>query len=277
MILVTKTSDQTRLRGIRSLLVRFLLKPWVRCASLLASLLFSRLSGWAGTEPNLSCLRFFSFHPSLPRFPASRLQLLCGFLRFPSSPPPSPIPSSFPFPSPLLLSFPSLLPSPFPYCVPSFASTPVLLPAPSPPPSTFTSPPPFRFRSRCRLRSRPGLRSLLPVPRTRLPPRYDARVKTPGPANGAVGCSQAPPPVCRNGDACGVCVSWTLTDRASTITSNILGCQSGAWLQIGTQFNGSHHGDNLPLRQTGIQITTISLPGPTNRGHRKHIRVSAMS
>ena len=26
----------------------------------------------------------------------------------------------------------------------------------------------------------------------------------PGLANGAVGCSQAPPPVCRDGDACGM-------------------------------------------------------------------------
>ena len=40
-----------------------------------------------------------------------------------------------------------------------------------------------------------------------LPPRYDALVQTPGLANGAVGCSQAPPPVCRDGDACGMEVS----------------------------------------------------------------------
>ena len=36
------------------------------------------------------------------------------------------------------------------------------------------------------------------------PPQYDALVQTPGLANGAVGSSQAPPPVCRVGDACGM-------------------------------------------------------------------------
>ena len=45
-----------------------------------------------------------------------------------------------------------------------------------------------------RLRSRPRLRSLLPVSRTGLPPRYDALLQTtPGLAHGTVGCSQAPP------------------------------------------------------------------------------------
>ena len=41
-----------------------------------------------------------------------------------------------------------------------------------------------------------------------------------------------------------VIVFFTLTDRASTIPSNIRGCQSGTWSQIGTKVNGSHHGDN---------------------------------
>ena len=50
----------------------------------------------------------------------------------------------------------------------------------------------------------------------------------------------------------------TLTDRASTIPSNIRGCQSGTWSQSGTKVNGSHHGDNPLLRQTGIQIATKS-------------------
>ena len=55
-----------------------------------------------------------------------------------------------------------------------------------------------------------------------------------------------------------VVVVFTLTDRASTIPSNIRGCQSGTWSQRGTKVNGSHHGDNPLLRQTGIQIATKS-------------------
>ena len=53
-------------------------------------------------------------------------------------------------------------------------------------------------------------------------------------------------------------VVFTLTDRASTIPSNIRGCQSGTWSQRGTKVNGSHHGDNPLLRPTGIQIVTKS-------------------
>ena len=49
-----------------------------------------------------------------------------------------------------------------------------------------------------------------------------------------------------------------LTDRASTIPSNIRGCQSGTWSQRGTKVNGSHHGDNPLLRPKGIQIATKS-------------------
>ena len=56
-----------------------------------------------------------------------------------------------------------------------------------------------------------------------------------------------------------VIVFFTLTDRASTIPSNIRGCQSGRWSQRGNKVNGSHHGDNPLLRPTGIQIATISL------------------
>ena len=60
------------------------------------------------------------------------------------------------------------------------------------------------------------------------------------------------------GNACCVVVVFTLTDRASTIPSNIRGCQSGTWSQRGTKVNGSHHGDNPLLRPTGIQIATKS-------------------
>ena len=55
-----------------------------------------------------------------------------------------------------------------------------------------------------------------------------------------------------------VVVFFTLTDRSSTIPSNIRGCQSGTWSQRGTKVNGSHHGDNPLLRPTGIQIATKS-------------------
>ena len=51
---------------------------------------------------------------------------------------------------------------------------------------------------------------------------------------------------------------FTSTDRASTIPSNIRGCQSGMWSQKGTKVNGSHHGDNPLLRPTWIQIATKS-------------------
>ena len=54
------------------------------------------------------------------------------------------------------------------------------------------------------------------------------------------------------------CVFFTLTDRASTIPSNIRGCQSGTGSQRGTKVNGSHHGDNPLHGPTGIQIATKS-------------------
>ena len=55
-----------------------------------------------------------------------------------------------------------------------------------------------------------------------------------------------------------VVVFFTLTDRASTIPSNIRGCQSGTWSRRGTKVNRSHHGENPLLRPTGIQIATKS-------------------
>ena len=66
-----------------------------------------------------------------------------------------------------------------------------------------------------------------------------------------------------------VVVFFTLTDRASTIPSNIRSCQSGTWSQRGTKVNGSHHGDNPLLGPTGIQIATknyatLQAMAPTN-------------
>ena len=42
-----------------------------------------------------------------------------------------------------------------------------------------------------------------------------------------------------------------LTDRASTIPSNIRGCQSGTWSQRGTKVNRSHHGATRYSDQQG--------------------------
>ena len=140
MILVKKISDQTRQRG--HTLSTFTVFSWAlgTLCPPPASLLFSRLSGLAATGPTLFCLRFSLVPLISSPFPTWRLQLLCGFLRFfvslPPSPMlssfPSPFPSSSPFPSPLLLSFPSPLPSPFPSCVRPRVSTPVPVHVPVP-------------------------------------------------------------------------------------------------------------------------------------------------
>ena len=117
------------------------------CTFLPISMLFSKIFMLATTEPILFCLRFFYFCPS-PPFPTSCQPLLGGFIRFLTSNPPSPIPSSFPspflslppLPSPLLFSLKSSLPfSPRPYSRPSFHFAFVRSP-----------PPPFPLR-RCPL------------------------------------------------------------------------------------------------------------------------------
>ena len=69
MIRITKTLIRRNKGDTLSPLVQFLFKPCVPCAPPPASLRFSRLFGLTATEPTLSCLRLFSFHPSLPRFP----------------------------------------------------------------------------------------------------------------------------------------------------------------------------------------------------------------
>ena len=70
-----------------------------------------------------------------------------------------------------------------------------------------------------------------------------------------------------------VVVFFTLTDRASTIPSDVRGCQSGTWSQRGIKVNGPHHGDNPLLGPTGIQIATKSYAtlqamAPTNNKKR---------
>ena len=53
--------------------------------------------------------------------------------------------------------------------------------------------------------------------------------------------------------------------------------QSRLWSQRGTKVNGSHHGDSLLLKPTGIQIATKPMPGPTSREHQKRIGVKTIS
>ena len=72
-----------------------------------------------------------------------------------------------------------------------------------------------------------------------------------------------------------------LATEGTTMTRQVshrpIKCQSRLWSQRGTKVNESHLGDNPLLRPRGIQITTKSLPGPTDRGHRKLIGVKSMS
>ena len=100
------TFDHTRQRGHTLSTCTILIKSWVTCAPPPAFLLSSRLSGWEATGPTLSFLRSFLVPPKSPPFSTWRLQVLCGFLCFFASLLPSPILSSSPFPSPLLLAFP---------------------------------------------------------------------------------------------------------------------------------------------------------------------------
>ena len=82
-----------------------------------------------------------------------------------------------------------------------------------------------------------------------------------------------------------VCVcmcSFSLTDRASIIPSKfyiiyVVATPVHYTRYVVTQRYGgqrvTHHGDNPLLKPKGILIATKSLPGPTNREHRKLIGV----
>ena len=96
----------------------------------------------------------------------------------------APVPAPAPLPAPVPVSATALVvvPAPVPSCFRPLVSSPVPTPSPFPTPT----------------RSWP--RSLLPVPRTWLLPRYNARAQTSGLANGAVECPQAPLPACRDDD-----------------------------------------------------------------------------
>ena len=71
-----------------------------------------------------------------------------------------------------------------------------------------------------------------------------------------------------------------LATEETTVTQQVshrpIKYQSRSWPQRGTKVNGSHNGDNLLLRPTGIEIATKPLPGPTNREHRKGIRAKTI-
>ena len=70
MILITKTSHQTRQTGHTLFTcVQFSPELWVPCDLTPAFLLFSRLSGLAGTGLILFFLRFFLFPPKYLQFP----------------------------------------------------------------------------------------------------------------------------------------------------------------------------------------------------------------
>ena len=71
------------------------------------------------------------------------------------------------------------------------------------------------------------------------------------------------------------------SEETNTATQQVgqrpIKCQSCSWSQIGANVNGSHHGDSPVLKPTGIRVATKSVPGPTNREHRKLIGVKTMS
>ena len=199
--------------------------------------------GYLGHELlNQPCLVhvFFSFHLSIPRFPHCVFNssgVSCAFWSVPHPPRfrssflfpfpstrhwsrfhlrigPASILSSFQFPFPprprshlnFHLTFIRSPPHPFPF---------PLLPRPR---SHFQPRPGLRSHPRLRFRPRP--RSFFPIPRIRLPPRYNTRVQTPRLANGAVGCPKPPSPVCRDDYVCGMKIP--AVKRKIITTDNVL-------------------------------------------------------
>ena len=175
MILITRTTHHAQQRGhtLSTSTVLTVLSTFFVLPSLLPCHSIDYLGRQLLNEPFLVYV-FSLFQPKSASFPTSRLQLLCGFLRFLTSSPPSPLSSSFPsrspphlsshlnycsrfrprscprsilvlvhgvsIPVPALVSARSPLPSPSISYLRSFATTPVLVPAPSPAPSPSTSP-----------------------------------------------------------------------------------------------------------------------------------------
>ena len=149
MILLTKTSDQTRQRGhtlstrtVRTYALGTLCPPpLLACYSL-------HYLGWQLLDQPF--LFYIFLRPTqvspVSHMASTTLVRFLALLRLSSALPnpilvPAPFPSSYPFPSPLRLTCPSPLPSPFPLCVRPRVSIPVSVPvpAPSPLPSSFSS------------------------------------------------------------------------------------------------------------------------------------------
>ena len=160
MILITKTSDQTRQRDTLSLFVQFYLSPEYLVLPPLLPCYFLDYLGWQLLDQPFLFYIFSSFHPSLshfphgvynyfavfcdssplfrslrsclrsrPHYPRSRSHLrYCPCFRPRSRPRSHPV---FIYESPPSFPIPSL----FPPCAPSFISTPVPVPAPAPSPS----------------------------------------------------------------------------------------------------------------------------------------------
>ena len=164
MTFITKTSGRTRQRGL-SLLVWFSLKPWVPCASFLASSLFSRISGSAAAEPTL--VNVFSLSTQVPlvsRIASTTLMRFFALLR-----------PSFAFPDPVLVPVPVSILVPVPISATALVSAPTSVPVTIPAPSTLPSP--FHlafFRSRLPLLSFP----LRPHPHYRSRPRSRPRLRS---------------------------------------------------------------------------------------------------
>ena len=227
MIRMSKTSNQTQQRGHAF--------PTCTVFTEVCLVLPSLIPCYYLNHPGRQLLKkdfivyvFFSFRPNLPRFPL-RAYNSCGVscasppllhprrfrLRFRprpclvialvSIPSPDPVPilcSSTGF-HPRSRSYPVLAPVPVSIICHFAHLHPILVPAPSPSPSPFTSPTPTPFPST--FSPPPPIPPVTPfVPSRPSDPvnQYNAHVQTPSLTNGAVGCLQAPPPVCRDDGAC---------------------------------------------------------------------------
>ena len=81
MILITKTSDQTRQRDTHSLLVQFLLELWVPCSLPLLPCYSLEYLSWKLLDQPFLFYVFSSFHPTLPRFPHGVCVCVCACKR----------------------------------------------------------------------------------------------------------------------------------------------------------------------------------------------------
>ena len=291
-----------------SLLEQLLLEPWVPCAPPPAFLLLSRLSGLAASEPTLSFLFFFSFHPCLPRFPHSVYNYfavscafspcvcvcVCVFIKFHITAQSGPVILVILCHSHWSSRGRSMIDDRL-YCVCVYiyiiklhivivkvaVNTVWIL---SKSCMCFGCSGSQKTLISCLgagfvflYEDIPGAIRFSPLPYTIVKQQEGLGAFWFFFKHSTGGCSEALGAfwflfkqhsdlgACctlfkKNMNASKPCVVvfFTLTDRASTIPSNIRGCQSDTWSQRGTKVNGSHHGDNPLLRPTGIQIATKS-------------------